>query len=118
MESVWRQKAPRNLTANQKTEKLNKDTKYESDVSNITMPFYAKKRSVGVTAQEEATYKTAKETLWSDYLAWAISYELYEEVTPTQQQAEAEDGLNFQLVEVNRIRTELGMKHLLIKEKV
>ena len=107
MPTIYRQKAPRHLTEAQRSIKLTKDSEYEIAVQNLSAEFYRKKRSVGVTAEEEADYKAQKAQLWNDYYNWAVSEGLYEEVTPEQQLAEAEDTLNAQVEVVNAIRAEL-----------
>lgn len=117
LETVWRQKSPRKLTDAQRKAKLQKDSEYEIAVQNLSAEFYKKKRSVGVTPKEEAQYNEHKSQLWSDYYQWAISQGLYEEVTPEQQLAEAEDGLNTQIEEVNLIRAELKRPLLETRER-
>jgi hypothetical protein len=104
------------LTDSQRAEKLQKDSEYEIAVQNLSTAFYTKKRTVGVTAKEEADYQAEKNKLWSDYYQWAISAGLYEQVTPEQQLADAENTLNSQLEEVNRLRIELERRPLEIKE--
>ena len=108
METEYRQKSFHLLTKEQQQAKLQRDNEYEIAVQNLSGEFYKKKRSVGVTAKEEATYQAAKSKLWNDYLEWAKANGLYEEVTPEQQLTEAEDGLDDQVERVNIIRTELG----------
>ncbi len=117
VETVWRPKRPRNLTDSQGAEKLQKDSEYEIAVQNLSTSFYQKKRTTGVTEQEEAEYKTQKAQLWNNYLDWAKANGLYEEVTPEQQLAEVEDGLNAQIEEINVIRAELKKPLLEVKEK-
>ena len=117
METIYRQIAFHRLNDAQKQAKLQKDSEYEIAVKNLSTSFYQKKRSGGVTAQEEADYLIAKSQLWDDYKTWAISESLYEEVTPEQQLTEAEDGLNAQVEAVNLIRKELGKPDIEVKEK-
>ena len=117
METIYRQKAPHRLTKEQFQAKLQKDSEYEIAVQNLSGEFYRKKRSVGVTAEEEEVYKTQKAKLWNDYLEWAKANGLYEEFTPEQQLAEAKEGLDAQITDVNLIRAELGYKQLEIREK-
>ena len=117
METIYRPKRPSSLTDGQRQAKLQKDSEYEIAVQNLSTAFYQKKRTTGVTAKEEETYKIAKSKLWNDYKAWAISQGLYEEVTPEQQLTEAETGLDAQIEQVNLIRVELGRKPLELKEK-
>jgi len=117
METIYRPKRPSSLTDGQRQAKLQKDSEYEIAVQNLSTAFYQKKRATGVTAKEENDYKAQKTQLWNDYKAWAISQGLYEQVTPEQQLAEAEEALNFHLEGVNQIRTELGRKPLEVKEK-
>ena len=116
MAIIYRQKPPFALTPEQQQLKLQEDSKYEIAVQNLSTAFYTKKRSVGVSAEEEADYQTQHSKLWDDYLEWAKANGLYEEVTPEQQLAEAEDALNLQLEAVNLIRTELGLKAVQITE--
>lgn len=108
METIYKQKAPRKLTKTQFQAKLKKDSEYEIAVQNLSADFYRKKRSTGVTPQEEETYKTQKKLLWDTYRSWAIANGLYEEITSEQQLARAEENLNAQLEEVNQIRVEMG----------
>ena len=117
METIWRQKAFHGLTDTQKQDKLRKDSQYEIAVQNLSTAFYQKKRTIGVSAKEEADYQAQKDKLWNDYLNWAKGAGLYEGVTPEQQLAEAENGLNFQIEQVNQIRLELGLKEVQIVEK-
>jgi len=107
MPTIYRQKAPRQLTEAQREAKLTKDSEYEIAVQNLSAEFYRKKHAGGVTAQEETDYKAQKAQLWDNYYNWAVSGGLYEEVTLDQQLKEAEDTLNVQVEEVNAIRTEL-----------
>ena len=116
LETIWRPKRFSLLTDTQKQEKLKKDSEYEIAVQNLSTAFYTKKRSIGVSAKEEADYQTQHSKLWNDYLEWAKTNELYEEVTPEQQLVEAEDALNLQVEQVNLIRTELGLKAIQITE--
>ncbi|MBE9512492.1 MAG: hypothetical protein IMY77_00290 [Chloroflexi bacterium] len=117
METIYRPKRPSSLTDGQRQAKLQKDSEYEIAVQNLSTAFYQKKRTTGVTAKEEETYKIAKSKLWNDYKAWAISQGLYEEVTPEQQLTEVEDGLNEQIERTNLIRAELKKPLLEVKEK-
>ena len=112
MAIIYRQKPPFALTPEQQQLKLQEDSKYEIAVQNLSTAFYTKKRSVGVSAEEEADYQAAKTILWNDYLEWAKTNSLYEEVTPEQQLAEAETVLDEQLKVVNQMRTELNRKLL------
>jgi len=116
VETIWRPKRPSTLTDSQRAEKLQKDSEYEIAVQNLSSAFYQKKQTVGVTAEEEAKYRQDKAKLWNDYLKWAKANGLYEEITPEQQLAEAENILNSQLEEVNRLRVELKRRPLEIKE--
>lgn len=117
METIFRQKASHRLTKEQFQAKLKKDSEYEIAVQNLSTAFYQKKRTIGVSEKEEGDYLKAKSKLWNDYKNWAIGAGLYEEITPEQQLAEAEMGLDGQLKEVNLIRAELGKpKKKLIEE--
>ena len=118
MQTIYRQIRPSRLTETQRQLKLQKDSGYEIAVQNLSVPFYTKKRTGGVTAEEEATYNQTKTQLWDDYKSWAISFGLYEEVTPEQYLAEKEGSLNEMLVEVNEIRVELDKAPLELKTKV
>lgn len=117
METIYKQIAPHRLTKPQFQAKLTKDSEYEIAVQNLSTPFYQKKQTTGVTAQEEETYISQKAKLWNDYREWAISEGLYEEVTPEQQLTEAETRLTQGAVIVNKIRQELGQLPIEIKEK-
>ena len=116
METIYRQKRFGLLTPEHQQLKLQKDAEYELAVQNLSTDFYQKKRTAGVTPQEEGDYAQAKTILWNDYLEWAKTNSLYEEVTPEQQLAEAETVLDEQLEVVNQMRTELNRKLLEIKE--
>jgi len=115
VETIWRPKRPSALTDSQRAEKLQKDSEYEIAVQNLSTAFYQKKRTVGVTAEEEEAYKQAKSKLWNDYLEWAKANGLYEEVTLEQQLAEAVAGLKEILQNVNSLRVELGHSPLEIR---
>ena len=117
LETVFRQKTFHRLTDEQKQAKLQKDSQYEIAVQNLSTAFYTKKRTVGVSAKEEADYQAQKSKLWNDYYSWAIGAGLYEQVTPEQQLAEAEAGLNEQVQQVNLIRSELKKPLFEVKEK-
>ena len=117
METIYRQIAPHRLTEAQRQAKLAKDSEYEVATQNLSATFYQKKRTVGVTAQEEVNYQTEKAGLWDTYYQWAIANSLYEAVTPEQQLTEAEGGLSAQVDGINVIRRELGKRELEVKEK-
>lgn len=114
MEILYRQIAPHRLTEEQRTEKLKKDSEYEIAVQNLSTAYYQKKRTVGVTAEEEAKYKADKEALWNTYQSWAKTNGLYETVTVEQQLAEREAGLQIALKSVNEAKRELGLKEVQI----
>ena len=118
VETIWRPKRPSALTDSQKQAKLQKDSEYEIAIQNLSTAFYQKKRSVGVTPQEEEAYRQAKSKLWNDYLEWAKANGLYQEITPEQQLAEAENTLNSHLEEVNRLRAELKRNPFELKERM
>lgn len=118
METIYRQKAFHNLSDAQKQESVKKSSEYEIAVQNLSVPFYTKKRTDGVTAEEEAIYKQMRTQLWDDHKSWAISFDLYEEVTPEQYLAENERHLNKMFVEVNEIRVELNKVPLELKIKL
>jgi len=107
METIWRPKSPHLLTAEQKREKLIKDSEYEIAVMNI----YADKL---LTAEEKQSQKAV---LWKGYVEWSKATGLYEEVTPEQQLTEAEFGLNMQVEQINLIRAELKRPLIEINEK-
>lgn len=100
MKTIYRQKRFRLLTSEQQQAKLKKDSEYEIAVQNLTVSY----KKGEITLED---YTQQKSTLWRTYKDWAISQGLYEKVTPEQQLAEAEVGLDRQLEEVNLIRTEL-----------
>jgi len=110
VETIWRPKRPSALTDSQRAEKLQKDSEYEIAVQNLTVSY--KKGEMTWEA-----YKQQKSVLWHTYKDWAISQGLYQEVTPEQQLAEAEVGLNAQIEEVNLVRKELGKPEVEVKEK-
>jgi len=116
MQSVWRQKRSGQLTPAQQQAKLQKDAEYETAVRSLSSAFYAKKRSVGVTPEEEAAYRQQKADLWNGYKTWAIAQGLYHEVTPQQQLAEQEEALGGQLQEANELRASLGLKPVELRE--
>ena len=118
METIYRQKSFHKLTSEQQKAKLQKDNEYEIAVQNLSASFYQKKKAIGVTAEEEETYKTTKADLWGNYYHWAVANELYEVVTPEQQLTEAEERLNAKLTDVNLMRAELGNPLLEVKEKI
>jgi hypothetical protein len=116
VETIWRPKRPSALTDSQRADKLQRDSQYEIAVQNLSTAFYQKKQTVGVTAEEEAKYRQDKAKLWNDYLEWAKANGLYQEVTPEQHLTEAENTLNSQLEEINRLRVELKQRPLEIRE--
>jgi hypothetical protein len=118
VETIWRPKRPSALTDSQRAEKLQRDSEYEIAVQNLSTAFYQKKRTVGVTAEEEEKYRQDKTKLWNDYLEWAKANGLYQEVTPEQQLIETETGLSELISRVNLIRQELGYNPIEISEKV
>lgn len=110
LETIYRQKAFHRLNDTQKKAKLQKDSEYKIAVDNLTVSY--KKGEITWEACEHE-----KHMLWHTYKDWAISQGLYQEVTPAQQLAEAEDGLNEGLERVNLIRVELKKpKKKLIEE--
>ena len=110
METIHRQIAFHRLNDAQKRAKLKKDSEYEIAVQNLTVSY-----KKGEITQE--AYRQQKSELWHTYKNWAISQGLYEEVTPGQQLAEAEDRLSEVLERVNLIRVELEKpKKKLIEE--
>ena len=115
LETIYRQIAFHRLNDAQKQEKLKRDSEYEITVQNLSNAFYTKKRSWGITVEEEAQYIEQKSKLWNDYYNWAKGAGLYDQVTPEQQLAEAETGLIEQVKQVNLIRTELKKPLLEIK---
>ena len=117
METVYRQLGMSKLPKELQILKNQKDFEYKEAVQAISNPFYTKKHSVGVTTQEEETYKLARAKLWDDWKAWAISAGVYEVITPEQYLAENEARLNEVLTEVNEIRVELKKTPLELKVK-
>jgi hypothetical protein len=118
VETIWRPKRPSALTDSQRADKLQKDSQYEIAVQNLSTAFYQKKRSTGVTTEEEEAYRQAKARLWNDYLEWAKANSLYEELTPEQQLAESKTGLQAQLEAVNQLRAELKRNPFELKERM
>ena len=118
MENKYTQIRFGKLTKEQQKTKLQKDSEYEIAVQNLSTAFYQKKRSVGITLEEEAAYKANKKVLWDDYLTWAKANGLYKTVTPEEQLAEAESGFNRELEELNQKRIALGQCQLEVKEVV
>jgi len=118
VETIWRPKRPSTLTDSQRADKLQRDSQYEIAVQNLSTAFYQKKHSTGVTAEEEEAYRQAKAKPWNDYLEWAKANGLYEQVTPEQQLAEAENTLNSHLEEVNWLRAELKRNPFELKERM
>jgi len=110
IETIWRPKPTRLLTEKQRREKLQKDSEYEIAHLNLS----ANARAGKIT---KAAFEAAHTKQWSDYVEWAKANGLYEEVTPEQQLAEAEVGLDMQVEQINLIRTELKMSLLEVKER-
>jgi len=110
METIWRPKSPHLLTEKQKQEKLKKDSEYEIAHLNLTADFKTGK----VT---QADFEAQHASQWNDYVEWSKGFGMYEEVTPEQQLAEAEFGLDEQLRIINEIRVELKKPQIEIKEK-
>jgi len=118
MSNIWKPKSYKLLTAEQRTEKLKKDAAYEIAVQNLSMAYYQKKRTVGVTAQEDTEYQSAKTNLWNDHVEWSTVNGLYEEVTITEQISNMEQTINETLANLNTLKVEAGQKELELKEKV
>lgn len=118
METIHRQIAFHRLSDTQRQAKLIKNSEYEIAVQNLSTAFYQKKRTVGVTAEEEEKYRQGKVKLWNDYKTWAISQGLYEEVTPEEQLAMVENGLAEQVGKVNLIRAKLKKPLIEVKQKI
>jgi hypothetical protein len=74
------QKRARELTPDQKKLKQEMDKQYEIDSAALANPFYQKKRSVGVTEQEEADYTAQYHALWDAYVEKALQLGLMEEI--------------------------------------
>jgi hypothetical protein len=110
MPDIYRQKPTSELTPAQQEQKLQKDAEYEQNVHSLSDPFYQKKHTAGVTPQEEAEYRQARDKLWDDYYSWAIANGLYERVTVEQQLNEENGKLKEQLDVVNQLRAERGYK--------
>mgnify|MGYP001058394642 CR=1 FL=1 len=117
MPEIFRPIAPHRLAAAQLTLKFQKDTEYEQAVHALSKPFYAKKKSVGVTAQEQADFDAANAKLWDDYLAWAKSAGLYEAVSVEEQRQEAESRLAGLITDANVLRAELGLKSISLRAR-
>lgn len=115
MEVIYRQLGLSKLSPELRELKNQKDFEYKEAVEQLSNPFYQKKHSAGVTAQEEATYKQARAELWNDWKTWAISAGVYEIITPEQCLAENEARLNELLIKVNTIKIELGQAPLELK---
>jgi len=111
LESIWRPKSPRLLTDAQKKAKLAKDSEYEIAHLNLSADFQKGKLT-------QAEFEAAHAKQWKDYEDWAKLNGLYEEVTPEQQLAEAEAGLNTVIEQVNLIRTELKKPLVEVREKM
>ena len=109
----YRQKA--DLTKTESDLKIAKDKEYELAVRALSGPYYAKKRSVGVTALETTTYQTAKAKLWGDYLTWAKANGLYDTVTIAQQKVELDTSVAMLLTRLNVVRAELGLQSVTVK---
>lgn len=106
MPTIYRQIAPHLLTKTQLDAKLVKDKEYEDAVKSLSTPYYTKKRTLGVTAEETTKYQTDKSTLWNDYQNWAKTNGLYESVSVAQQLSEIKADLVEALVRLNELRVE------------
>ena len=115
MPEIFRPIAPHRLDAAKLSLKFQKDAEYEQAVQALSRPFYAKKKSTGVTAQEQADFDSANARLWDDYLAWAKTAGLYEAVSVEEQRQEAESRLAGLIAEANALRTELGLKAISLR---
>jgi len=85
---MYRPIRERLLSLAQRELKKQWDIEYEKSVQALDHPFYQKKHTVGVTAQEEAEHRVAKSTLWNSERQRRIDAGLYEEVTPARKLAE------------------------------
>jgi hypothetical protein len=110
MPNKTRPKAFQLLTADQKAQKLQKDSEYEIAHRNLTTDLKSNKITKG-----EFDIRHSKQ--WDDYLQWAIGAGLYEEITEQEQLIDAELILASQLGYVNQIRESLGLNPKEIKDK-
>lgn len=118
MPVIERPIAPHRLTTAQYQAKVAKDLEYEQAVQALCKPFYAKKKTTGVTAKEQAKFDSDNATLWNNYLIWAKANSLYETVSVEKQLEEAQLVLDEQVTGVNTLKVELGLKPVEIAEKV
>lgn len=104
-----RRKSSSEMTEEQNRAKASKDKEYEKAVCELSNSFYQKKRSVGVSSQEEMDYQKAKTKLWNDYETWALSNGLYEEIDLGEQERVLRNDLVEGLQRLNSLRKQLGM---------
>lgn len=111
MPTIWRPKPFKKLTKQQIAEKIRKDKKYEQTHAQLTADYKAGK----ITREE---FEKLHQQQWNEYVKWAKSYGIYEEITPEQQLIEAEAALNDMVEKVNELRKELNKPTIQIKEVV
>jgi len=109
VEQIQRRKPYRLLTPQQLALKEQRDKEYEEAVQTLSHLFYQKKRTVGVTAEEENTYRQGKRQLWKDYCAWALANGIDEEISLIEICANDLESLKRELDELNETRTKAGL---------
>ena len=101
MMADYRPQRLRDLTPEQIADKKVRDDLYELAVAALSGHFYEKKRTVGVTTEEEEAYNAAKRQLWAEERQRRIAAGLYEEVDRLEELREARQKLQSELVRVN-----------------
>jgi len=89
---------------------LTKDREYEIAHLSLSADFKAGRLT-------QVQFDAAHAEQWREYLDWAKGFGLYEQITPEQQLAEAENRLAVQVEQVNLIRSELERPLIKIREQ-
>ena len=110
MPELWRPKLYSDLSPKLLQEKLRRDAEYEIAHLNLTADLKAGRIT-------QAEFEAAHAKQWNEYEAWAKVSGLYEQITPEQQLAEAEDALAAQVEAVNRRRAKLKKPLIETREK-
>lgn len=100
---IYRPKSPKDLTKEQQGQKLQWDEEYEQAVQALDGPFYSKKHTVGVTAQEEADHTAARSLLWPAERARRIAAGMYREYDELAEKKAKRDELNAEIAELERL---------------
>ena len=115
---ILRQKRLHELTPEQIIFKEAEDARYEVESEALAAPFYAKKRTEGVTDEEQQAFDLEHERIWVEHLQRAVAGGLYEIEDEQTVLSRKESLLSDALGKINEMRVSLGLNELELKEKV